>query len=351
MELRSLPAAQFPAGFQRKFRAWKLPTIRILQPSVFAASDTRIKSQIYGYNCNHPSNRMFILGMGYVGQFFAQQLMNDGWSVSGTCMNIKKKEELEQKGFNVHVFDACQPEWKILDILRCYTHLLISIPPVEGIGDSLLQHEEHLKSKLVDGNLQWLCYLSSTSIYGDSEGAWVDEDYLPKPSSKLGKMRLDAEEGWLKLGQDLGLSSYVFRLAGIYGPGRSAVDTILKKKPLSEGQKRRATRTFTSRVHVADICQALKATLSMQPQSKIYNVVDDDPASRAEVFAFALELIERKWPGLIDPAAFSMDTTQPNGGQKRVSNSRIKKELGVRLLYPSYRSALQSIIDHMKDPI
>lgn len=151
-------------------------------------------------------------------------------------------------------------------------------------------------------------------------------------------MRLDAEEGWLKLGQDLGLSSYVFRLAGIYGPGRSAVDTILKKKPLSEGQKRRATRTFTSRVHVADICQALKATLSMQPQ-------------RAEVFAFALELIERKWPGLIDPAAFSMDTTQPNGGQKRVSNSRIKKELGVRLLYPSYRSALQSIIDHMKDPI
>ncbi|KAJ8442571.1 hypothetical protein Cgig2_026513 [Carnegiea gigantea] len=357
MELCSLPAAQFPAttaGFQRKFRAWKSPTIRILQSSAFAASDTRIKSQIDGYNCNHPSNRMFILGMGYVGQFFAQQLMNDGWSVSGTCMNIKKKEELEQKGFNVHVFDACEPEWRILDILRCYTHLLISIPPVEGIGDSAnskieISYEEKIWNILPDLHFEKI--LALAGIYGDSEGAWVDEDYLPKPSSKLGKMRLDAEEGWLKLGQDLGLSSYVFRLAGIYGPGRSAVDTILKKKPLSEGQKRRATRTFTSRVHVADICQALKATISTRHQSKIYNVVDDDPASRAEVFAFALELIERKWPGLIDPAAFSIDTTQPNRGHKRVSNARIKKELGVRLFYPSYRSGLQSIIDHMKDPI
>uniref|UniRef100_A0A7C9ABQ5 D-isomer specific 2-hydroxyacid dehydrogenase NAD-binding domain-containing protein n=1 Tax=Opuntia streptacantha TaxID=393608 RepID=A0A7C9ABQ5_OPUST len=167
MEVCGVPAAQFPAtptGLCRKLRAWKLPTIRTLHPLASQASHTNLQCQIDGHNSNHSSNRMFILGMGYVGQFFAQQLMNDGWSVSGTCKSIKKKKELEQKGFDAHVFDACQPEWKILDVLRCHTHLFISIPPVEGIGDPLLQHEEHLKSKLVDGDLQWLCYLSSTSM-------------------------------------------------------------------------------------------------------------------------------------------------------------------------------------------
>ncbi|KNA08290.1 hypothetical protein SOVF_163920 isoform B [Spinacia oleracea] len=301
-----------------------------------------------------PDKQMFILGMGYVGQFFAQQLKNEGWDVAGTCTSVAKKKVLEQKGFDILVFDAMEPEWKVLDRLRCCTHLLVSVPPTVDIGDPILQRAETFKASLADGNLRWLCYLSTTtvrSIYGDASGAWVDENYFPKPSNNLAKMRLESEEGWLKLGQDLGLSTYVFRLGGIYGPGRSAIDTILKKEELSERQKRRANRNFTSRVHVADICQVLKASISTQIQRKIYNVVDDDPASRIEVFAFAQQLIQQRWPGLIDVSDNSIISKLPGGAGKRVSNAHVKKDLGVQLLYPSYRSGLQSIIHNMEKPI
>nr|XP_034919722.1 protein YeeZ isoform X2 [Populus alba] len=206
-------------------------------------------------------NRMFILGMGFVCQFFAQSLKKEGWVVTGTCTSKTKKKHLEEKGFHVHLLDANQPELSTLDALKCYTHLLVSIPPVGCAGDPMLQHAELLRSTLLDGNLQWLCYLSSTSVYGHCDGAWVDEDYPTSPTSELAKLRLDAEEGWLNLGQSLGFSTQVFRLGGIYGPGRSAVDTIIKQEPQSEGQKMRKSRQYTSRVHVEDICQALKASI------------------------------------------------------------------------------------------
>uniref|UniRef100_A0A6N2KP73 NAD-dependent epimerase/dehydratase domain-containing protein n=1 Tax=Salix viminalis TaxID=40686 RepID=A0A6N2KP73_SALVM len=206
-------------------------------------------------------NRMFILGMGFFGQFFAQSLKKEGWVVTGTCTSKTKKKQLEEKGFHVYLLDANQTELSTLNAMKCYTHLLVTIPPVGGVGDPMLQHGELLRSTLLDGNLQWLCYLSSTGVYGHYGGAWVDEDYPTSPTSELAKLRLDAEEGWLNLGQGLGFSTQVFRLGGIYGPGRSAVDTIIKQEPPSEGQKMRKSRQYTARVHVEDICQALKASI------------------------------------------------------------------------------------------
>lgn len=356
METHSITAGAaqvrgFPTLHRRILRASLSPKFLALSSLTPPSSNIHLKSEIDSNKLGLPTKRMFILGMGYVGQFFAQQLKNEGWDVAGTCTSITKKKDLEQRGFDIHVFDAMEPEWKFLDRLRCSTHLLVSIPPTEGIGDPILQHEEIFKASLVDGNLQWLCYLSTTSVYGDASGAWVDENFILKPSSNKAKMRLKSEEEWLKLGQDLGLTTYVFRLGGIYGPGRSAIDTILKKEELSERQKKREARSFTSRVHVVDICQALKASISMQVQRKIYNLVDDDPASRAEVFVFARQLIEQRWPGLIDTTANIGNSQHSAGAEKRVSNAHIKKELGVKFLYPSYRSGLQSIIDTMEDPI
>ncbi|KAK9757656.1 hypothetical protein RND81_01G177300 [Saponaria officinalis] len=351
MEAQITSTAQLPATraiFRRFKQTSQLPNSLKFRS---LSSSTCIKCVRSDIKSNVPSKRMFILGMGYVAQFFAQDFLNDGWDVSGTCTNITKKMELEKKGFHVHVFDAFHPEWEILDIMSGYTHLLVSVPPFENVGDPVLQHDDYLRTRLVGGNLRWLCYLSSTSVYGDSEGAWVDEDYPPKPSNDLAKMRLRAEEGWSKLGHDLGLSTYVFRLGGIYGSGRSAIDTILKKEQLSARQKRRTSRNFTSRIHVADICQALRASISMEFQSKIYNVVDDDPASRAEVFEFAQQLIKTRWPDLVTTNDTPLERTQATGGEKRVSNGRMKKELCVKLLHPSYRSGLQCIIDHMPDPI
>uniref|UniRef100_A0A5B7BPM1 Putative dTDP-D-glucose 4,6-dehydratase n=1 Tax=Davidia involucrata TaxID=16924 RepID=A0A5B7BPM1_DAVIN len=317
-----------------------------------AASNLRQKTDIVEPESR---NRMFIMGMGFVGQFFAQNLKNQGWVVSGTCTSIMKKKKLEEMGFNVYVFDANEPEPEVLNILSYHTHFLISIPPLLGIDDPMLQHEELLKSRLKDGNLQWLCYLSSTSVYGNCGGAWVDEDYPVSPTSEKARARLVAEDGWLNLGHDLGLSAQIFRLGGIYGPGRSAVDTIIKQEPLSEIQKMRASRHYTSRVHVADICQALEASIYKPSPGKTYNIVDDDPAPRIEIFTFARDLIQKKWPGQMKQTT-SPDRDKsfiPEGssrGEKRVSNARMKKELGVRLLHPSYRSGLQSVIAHMDNP-
>nr|POE50551.1 protein yeez [Quercus suber] len=289
--------------------------------------------------------------MGFVGQFFSQALKNQGWAVSGTCTSIMKKKQLEEKGFDIYLFDANQPEQSTIDVMKYHTHLVVSIPPVVGIGDPMLQHEELLRSTLMDGNLQWLGYLSSTSVYGDCGGAWVDEDYPTSPTSELANLRLVAEKRWLNLGDDLGLSAQVFRLGGIYGPGRSAVDTIIKQGALSESQKMRVSRQYTSRIHVEDISQALKASIHAPSHGKAYNIVDDDPAPREEVFAYARDLVEKKWPGQIKQSTNESESFIKKGsprGAKRVSNARMKKELGVRLLHPNYGSGLQSIINHME---
>lgn len=153
----------------------------------------------------------------------------------------------------------------------------------------------------------------------------------------------------------IGLSPLLFRLGGIYGPGRSAVDTIIKQKPLSEGQKRRKHRKYTSRVHVDDICQALMATIDAPSSSRVvYNIVDDDSAPREEVFEYARKLVEKKWPDLnlqrLEQKDWSIVKTRNKRGEKRVSNALMKKELGVQLLYPDYRSGLQSIIDQIENP-
>ncbi|CAK9158742.1 unnamed protein product [Ilex paraguariensis] len=299
-------------------------------------------------------SRMFILGMGFVGQFFAKELQRQRWVVSGTCTSIGKKKKLEEMGFDVYVFNANEPDPEVLNILNYHTHVLVSIPPVVGIGDLMLRHEELLKNILTGGNLQWLCYLSSTSVYGDRGGEWVDEDYPITPASELAKARLVAEEGWLNLGCDLRLSTQIFRLGGIYGPGRSAIDTIIKQEPSSEVQKMRSSKRYTSRVHVADISQALNAAVHKPSLGKIYNIVDDDPSPRTEVFMFARNLIEKKWPGQIKQAR-SLDRVEslmPKGSSrdgKRVSNARMKRELEVRLLHPDYRSGLQSIVEHIDD--
>ncbi|KAL0694920.1 hypothetical protein Bca4012_062100 [Brassica carinata] len=297
-------------------------------------------------------NRMFVLGMGFVGGFFAEKLKEADWVVSGTCRSDSKKKDMEKKGLDLHLFSADSPEWRLLETVKDYTHLLVSIPPLADFGDPILRNVELIRDKLSSGNLQWLCYLSSTSVYGDYGGAWVTEDHPPNPKTQSAKLRLAAEEGWLSLGSDLGVSTQVLRLGGIYGPGRSAIDTLLKQQHLSESQLRRASRRFTSRVHVEDICQALQASIEKPSSSKIYNIVDDDPAPREEVFQYALELIEKRWKRKIETKPFLYESREESSlrGEKRVSNQHMKNKLGVELLHPSYKSGLQSIVEKMDNP-
>uniref|UniRef100_A0A0D9WDC1 NAD-dependent epimerase/dehydratase domain-containing protein n=1 Tax=Leersia perrieri TaxID=77586 RepID=A0A0D9WDC1_9ORYZ len=288
---------------------------------------------------------MLVLGAGFVGRYVSQRLLVQGWRVSGTCTSPAKKMELEMLGVDASVFDATSSSLANIQFLQDATHLLISIPPIPGIGDPLLSSNSDLQRTLKDSNLQWLCYLSSTSVYGDCGGAWVDEDHMVNPKSESAKLRYAAEKGWLNLTDNLDLSAFIFRLGGIYGPGRSAMDTIAKRKFLSQRQKLRESKQYTARIHVADIYQAILASISIRSARRIYNVVDDDPAPRAEVFAFARNLVERRHPSLLKDSAVSSTRDIIVAAEKRVSNARLKEELGVRLLHPTYKSGLESILD------
>ncbi|KAL6627653.1 hypothetical protein ACP70R_031379 [Stipagrostis hirtigluma subsp. patula] len=293
---------------------------------------------------------MFVFGAGFVGRYVSERLLAQGWQVSGTCTSAAKKRELETLGMCASVFDATESNLEDIHSLRQATHLLISIPPIPGVGDPLLNLNEDLKRILSHGNLQWLCYLSSTSVYGDCGGALVDEDHIVNPKNESAKLRYAAEEGWLNLVDDLDLSAFIFRLGGIYGPGRSALDTLARSKSLSQRQKMRESKQYTARIHVTDIYQAVLASMSIRCARKIFNVVDDDPAPRAEVFAFARSLIQSRYPDLIteptDVSSTGFDSqVRIIPAEKRVSNARLKQELGVKLLHPTYRSGLQSILD------
>ncbi|XP_024975952.1 uncharacterized protein LOC112513807 isoform X2 [Cynara cardunculus var. scolymus] len=352
MEVCCIPAVPFPPASLRYRLHPVLENWSIGRPTkrrCFFAASAGLRHLPKG-NHLETQKRMFILGMGFVGEFVAQDLMNQGWAVSGTCTSVAKKEKLDKLGFNVHLFDANEPELEVLNILNQHTHLLVSIPPCLHIGDPMLQHAEVLRRKLNNDCLQWLCYLSTTGlfyscIYGDCGGAWVDETYPPNPPNELAKLRLAAEGGWLSLGDDLGVAAHVFRLGGIYGPGRSAIDTIIKGESLSNSQRVRSFKKYTSRVHVADICNALNESIH-KPSPGIYNIVDDDPAPRTEVFSFARKLIGETWMKEVDTNE-SFSGERSLRGEKRVVNARMKKELGVRLFHPSYRSGLQSISDQV----
>ncbi|KAJ0962562.1 hypothetical protein J5N97_027684 [Dioscorea zingiberensis] len=300
-------------------------------------------------------NRLFVFGVGFVGRYVSNQLLKQGWRVSGTCVCPVKRRELEMMGVDSFVFDAKKNDLRSLHTLEDATHVLISIPPLIGLGDPLLTfHLEDLQSTLGHGNLQCLCYLSSTSVYGDCGGAWVDEDSAVNPASEAAKLRYAAEKGWQQFGCELGVPVNIFRLGGIYGPGRSAINTVFKQKSPSKEQKKRELKHYTARVHVADIYQALYASFNMPSSGRVYNVVDDDPAPREVVFDFARDLIEKRWPEktiVVQSQDKTEDIESPQrgkvGGEKRVSNARLKKELGIRLLYPSYKSGLQNILDSM----
>ncbi|ONK61321.1 uncharacterized protein A4U43_C08F28630 [Asparagus officinalis] len=256
-------------------------------------------------------------------------------------------------GLDAYVFDAHKSKLESIPTLRNATHLLISIPPIAGIGDPLLCLHKDLQNLLTSGNLEYLCYLSTTGVYGDCGGTLVSEDYPVNPKTESAKSRVAAEKGWLDLGHELGVPVYVFRLGGIYGPGRSALDTIIKQKSLSEKQTMRKLKRYTARIHVADIYQAIKASFSLPSSGEIYNVVDDDPAPRTEVFAFAQALLRNRCPHMIDQ--FEEDDTVELqsqqlkadlvDGEKRVSNAKLKEQLGVKLMYPSYKYGLPSILD------
>jgi nucleoside-diphosphate-sugar epimerase len=213
------------------------------------------------------------------------------------------------------------------------------VPP-DAEGDPVLA--EHAHDIAARRGLRWLGYLSTTGVYGDRRGGRVDEDSALAPSGERGRRRVAAEAGWLDLHRRRSVPVHIFRLAGIYGPGRSALDTV------RQGRAQRIDKPgqVFSRIHVADLAAVLRASMARPDPGAIYNVCDDDPAPPEAVIAHACALLGVEPPPLVpfDTADLSPMARSFYDDNKRVSNRRLKEVLGVTLAYPSYKDGLQALL-------
>ncbi|CAA7616445.1 SDR family oxidoreductase [Magnetospirillum sp. UT-4] len=276
--------------------------------------------------------RFFLFGLGFSGRVIARRLVQAGWSVAGTTRSGEASPELA--GVEMFAFDRDHPLPP--EAVAGVTHLLSSVPPDEA-GDPVL---DVMGETLRALPIRWAGYLSTTGVYGDCGGAVIDETAPIRPTLERSRRRAAAEAAWLASG----LPVHLFRLAGIYGPGRSALDTV------REGRAKRIVKPgqVFSRIHVDDIAAVVTASMARPDPGAAYNVCDDDPAPPQDVIAQACALLGVAPPPEI-PWDEAKDTLSPMqasfyADNKRIDNGRIKRELGVRLAYPSYRDGLAAIL-------
>ncbi|MDP5220432.1 SDR family oxidoreductase [Ruegeria sp. 2205SS24-7] len=273
---------------------------------------------------------LFSFGHGYTARALARDLNPQRWTMIGTTRSQEALGEIAAQGATPLLWPGDVPD------LNGVTHLLISIAP-KADGDPVLNA---LGNEIAAraGQFNWVGYLSTTAVYGDHGGDWVDEATPPSPTAERGRWRLAAERQWAAI-PDLPL--HIFRLAGIYGPGRGPFSKLRRgglRRIIKPGQ-------VFSRIHVDDISQVLQASMARPDPGAVYNVCDDEPVPPQDVIAYAAEL-----QGLPLPPAVSFDEADLTpmarsfySENKRVRNTRIKEELGVTLLYPDYRVGLNAL--------
>ena len=280
---------------------------------------------------------LLCFGLGYSALALARRLADAGWVVSGTCRTAEKKASLREAGFRAEFFDRHRPLPKAA--FGGVTHVLISAPP-DAAGDPVLA--THGNDIAMISGLFWVGYLSTTGVYGDRGGAWVDETAALAPTGERGRRRVAAENAWRGLWHNRSVPVHIFRLAAIYGPGRSAFDA------LRAGTAKRIDKPgqVFSRIHVEDLANVLIASMTRPRPRAVYNVCDDDPSPPEAVVAYAAALVGLPAPPLVPlaTAALSPMARSFYDDNKRVANGLIKSELGVTLRYPNYRAGLAAIL-------
>ncbi len=278
---------------------------------------------------------LLCFGFGYCAKYLAEILLEQGFRVSGTHRNMMDCENDRNLGITSYIFDQDLPIENMWDI-NTVTHILISIPPQNSQDIVLKEHLADLKKM---PKLEWVGYLSTTGVYGDKQGDWVDENSVCSPTTERTIARLNAEKEWL--GTDLPVN--IFRLSGIYGPNNSIIEQ------LKNGTAKRINKPgqFFSRIHVADIANTLIASMNKNTKNEIFNIADDYPCSQEEVVAYAAQLLNLPAPPLVDfkDAELSEMAKSFYAQNRQVKNDKIKNELGVELLYPSYKEGLFDLVN------
>ncbi len=279
-------------------------------------------------------NTLLSFGHGYSARALAPHLLNSGWRVIGTTRSADKASALAETGVEPTIW----PGEDLAPAIEAATHILVSAGPTEA-GDPVLTD---CSSTIAKANLKWLGYLSTTGVYGDHKGGWVDEDTPLRPSTKRGLWRVAAEDAWRNLAGDHGLPLHIFRLAGIYGPGRgpfSKVRNGTARRIIKKGQ-------VFSRIHVKDIAQVLLRSIQKPQPGSVYNVCDNEAAPPEDVIAYAARLLGLPVPEAIDIEDAEMTPMARSfyAESKRVRNNLIREELGVDLIYPNYRVGLEALL-------
>lgn len=279
---------------------------------------------------------MLVFGHGYSAAALSRLLLADGWRVIGTTRDQGKLAEMTALGVEGLIWPGSDME----PALDAATHVLLSVAPGET-GDPVLAA---LGSEIAAraGRLKWVGYLSTTAVYGDHQGGPVDEETPLTPATKRGRWRVAAEGAWGDLAAANGLPLHIFRLAGIYGPGRGPFAKV------RQGTARRIIKPgqVFSRIHADDIASTLLASIKQPRAGAVYNVCDNEAAPPEDVIGLAAEMLGLPLPPSEDYAVAEMTPMARSfyAESKRVSNALIKRELGVRLRYPTYREGLLALL-------
>ncbi|MGB0542827.1 MAG: SDR family oxidoreductase [Longimicrobiales bacterium] len=285
---------------------------------------------------------LFVFGYGYSAHAIGRELAADtgtSWTITGTRTHEERLTELLSLGVGGVRFDDRELGPRAFTLLRTATHLLVSVPP-DAEGDPVLRHTREMLLRCSD--LSWVGYLSTSGVYGDHGGAWVDELTPPRPTVARAARRVAAEDAWQALCTELHVPLQIFRLTGIYGPGRSVVDR------LRAGTARRIFEPghVFNRVHVDDIAGVVTAGMHHLDRTGVFNVADDLPSPAEDPLLFAADLM-----GLPPPPRVSLSQSGLSSRgrsfyeqSRRIRNERAKKELGWRLRYPTYREGITALL-------
>ena len=278
--------------------------------------------------------KMFCFGFGYTAAVVADRMATIGFEVAGTRTSAASGDPA------IVAFRGDGPGPEVSRALGGATHVLVSIPP-DIEGDPTLRH--HAADLAALPELAWIGYLSTIGVYGDTQGAWVDESSPVRPGSERALRRQHAERAWRTFAEDTGRRVEIFRLPGIYGPGRSVIDA------LRSGTARRIVKPgqVFNRIHVGDLATVLAAAMAGPARHDLYNVADDEPAPPEDVVAYAADLLGLPLPPTVPfaDARLSPMAASFYAECKRVRNDRIKRAYAIELAYPTYREGLLSLLD------
>jgi nucleoside-diphosphate-sugar epimerase len=282
---------------------------------------------------------LLCFGLGYCARRYVADFGRSYAHVAGTVRCLEDIPGAQPEQVARFAFDGTGVSAALMSALRGAYRLLISVPPAAQ-GDPVLASLSDELRQLPQ--LEAIVYLSSIGVYGDHAGAEVDETTAPQPTASRGHARLAAERAWQELGAGIGKPTAILRLAGIYGPGRN---TLVR---LAEGRAQRIVKPgqVFNRIHVADVAQAIDAAFTRRANG-VFNVADDEPSPPEDVIVYGAKLI-----GIEPPPAIPFAEAEPlmppmarsfYASSSRVRNDRLRHDLGVSLMYPTYRDGLRAL--------